>query len=305
MSDFEIESVEQLLAIALAAERNAMTSYSDISKRMQDSGNHELAELFAQIAELEGEHAKEVEQMIQALGIKDLPMAPNTSWQHPQVRDDRDRATNPGISTPYLALAFAVNNEELAFRFYSYVAANAKDGEIKRFAEAFAKEELAHAAMFREQRRRAYHEQRLRAEPNSVAEPDQINSVVDLLAAGIQIEQGIHDLLVTAADMGADVADSMEKSSALITILTQEMSDLAPDPGTTLSHAGVSASENLTFTGEAEVRQAIASAAEQAFMYYDTIADTTENEDIMLKAQQLTHTALNRIDLLGARDKSE
>ena len=299
MSDFEIESVEQLLAIALAAERDAMARYLDISKRMQDSGNHELAELFAQIAESEGGHAKEVEQMIQALGIKNLPVVPKFSWQHPQVRDDRDRATNPGTSTPYLALAYAVNNEDLAFRFYSYVAANAKDSEIRKFAEAFAKEELSHAAMFREQRRRAYHEQRLQAGRNSIAEHGQIYSVVDLLAAGIQIEQAIYDLLVAATDLGIDVSDSMEKSSMLIRTLGKEMSALLKDPGNTPDPVAASAIEKLPFTGEAGVRQAIATAVEQAFRFYDNITDAAQNEDIMLKAQELSHIALNRIDVLG------
>jgi rubrerythrin len=299
MSDFEIESVEQLLAIALAAEHDAMARYSDISKHMRDSGNQELAEMFAQIAELEGDHAKEVEQIIQALGIKDLPEAPKISWQHPRVRDDRDRATSPGTSSPYLALAYAVNNEELAFRFYSYVAANTNDDEIRKFAEAFAKEELSHAAMFRERRRRAYHDQRLQVGGNTIAEPGQIQSLADLLAAAIQIEQGIHDLLVATTNIGIDVSDSVEKSSTLIRNLGQEMSDLLPDPGNTPDPAGDNDAKELTFTGEAGVRQAIAAAAEQAFMFYDTITDAAQNENIMLKAQQLSHFALDRIDSLG------
>jgi rubrerythrin len=51
----------------------------------------------------------------------------------------------------------AVRNEERAFAFWSYVAAFAKDPEIKKAAEAMASEELGHVAALRRERRRAYH----------------------------------------------------------------------------------------------------------------------------------------------------
>ena len=59
--------------------------------------------------------------------------------------------------TPYRALAMAVRNEERAFAFWSYVAGFAKDPEIKKAAEAMAREELGHVAILRKERRRAYH----------------------------------------------------------------------------------------------------------------------------------------------------
>ena len=297
MQDFEIKSLEQLLAIALSTERDAVKRYSAISKRMQNSGNEELVELFADIAQSERDHVKEVEKIIQALGIEELPEAPSVTWQHPLVRDYKDLATSPRTSTPYLALAYAVNNEELAFRFYSYVAANTKDDEIRKFAEVFAQEELSHAALFRERRRRAFHEQRKKAKHSETPSPDQIHSVEDLLATSIQIEQRIYRLLLTAGDIGVDVSANLERSTAVIEKLSQELNDLIPGPDNSLTTAESSASEEETFNSET-VQREIATAIEQAFEFYDSVMEASRDEDVMLKAQELTQLALERIEAL-------
>ena len=53
------------------------------------------------------------------------------------------------MTTPYRALAMAVRNEERAFAFWSYVAAYSEDSEIKKAAEAMAREELGHVSTLR------------------------------------------------------------------------------------------------------------------------------------------------------------
>jgi rubrerythrin len=298
MSDIEVESIEQLLAIALSAERSAARRYTDISAQMRESGNRELADLFSRIAGVEREHANEVEQMIQALGIKDLPAAPAIAWQHPQVRDDRDRATSPGTSTPYLALAYAVNNEELAFRFYSYVAANTKDREVRRFAEVFAKEELAHADLFREQRRRAYHEQRARTDDGQMPVPDEIRSVEGLVNAASQIEKGIRELLVAAESRGLDVSKTIYASNELIEQLGVDQARLSREAGGEPTSEGESAADSVSYTDSEDILRAIARSAERAFMFYDSVTASARDEDTMVKAQALTEKALDRINAL-------
>ena len=300
MSDFEIESLEQLLAIALAAEHDSVVRYSAISKRMQDSGNEELAELFADIAQSERDHVKEIEKIVRTLSIEDLPEASRTPWQHPLVHDYQDLATSPRTSTHYLALAYAVNNEELAFRFYSYVAANAKDDQIRKFAEVFAKEELTHAALFRERRRRAFHEQRMKAERHPVPAPDQIHSISDLLTASTQIEQRIHGLLIAAGDLGIDISDSLQMNSTLIEALAQELTELSGKKDDMAGTSGTGVSEDATFTGET-VQREIATATEQAFEFYDGVMEASRDEEVMLKAQELTRVALERIQMLNSK----
>jgi rubrerythrin len=57
----------------------------------------------------------------------------------------------------------AVQNEERAFAFWSYMAASAKTPDIKSASEAMAREELGHVATLRRERRRAYHRERSHA----------------------------------------------------------------------------------------------------------------------------------------------
>jgi len=268
---------------------------------MRGGGNPEVAEIFARLAEAERDHEKKCEQMVEALGIEDLPEAAGIAWRHPQVRDDRDRATNPGTATPYLALAYAVNNEELAFRYFSYVAANATSDGVRRIAEVLAKEELSHAARYRQQRRRAYHEQLPDAGRNTIPASGEIHSLADLLVAGIQIERRIRDLMVAAEDMQTRLSDSVAQSDSVIEKLSQDLSNLPSTPGPASGSAAGSVDENSTYANQADILRALAAAAEQAFMFYDDITDAARDESVMLKAQELTQIALDRIDALATR----
>ena len=298
VSDPEIESVEQLLAVALVAGRDAAARYTDISGRMRDGGNPEVAEIYARLAEAERDHEQKCERMVEALGIEDLPDAAEIAWRHPQVRDDRDRATNPGTATPYLALAYAVNSEELAFRYFSYVAANARSDGVRRIAEVLAKEELSHAARYRERRRRAYHEQRLNAGRNTITGSGEIHCLADLLTAGIRIERRIRNLMVDAEDTQTGLTDSVAQSNSIIEKLSQDLSTLPSDPSPASGSAAGGVGENSTYANETDSLGAIAAAAEQAFMFYDGITDAAQDESVMLKAQELTQIALDRIDAL-------
>ena len=88
-------------------------------------------------------------------------------WEAPETFDHDTTAEikTSRLMTPYRALSMAVRNEERAFAFWSYVAGFAKDPEIKKAAEAMAREELGHVATLRKERRRAYHSEhdRMRA----------------------------------------------------------------------------------------------------------------------------------------------
>ena len=80
-------------------------------------------------------------------------------WDAPETFDTETAAEirTSRLMTPYRALSMAVRNEERAFAFWSYVAGFAEDPEIKKAAEAMAREELGHVAILRKERRRAYH----------------------------------------------------------------------------------------------------------------------------------------------------
>lgn len=80
-------------------------------------------------------------------------------WEAPETfdADSASEIRTSRLMTPYLALSMAVRNEERAFAFWSCLAALSDDAEIKKVAEAMAREELGHVSILRKERRRAYH----------------------------------------------------------------------------------------------------------------------------------------------------
>lgn len=161
-----LASLDELFALANAMEQEAATRYAQLAEEMARQGKSALATVFNELAAAEREHVDSVQRWSQSRRGK----APDPSlvrWEAPATLDSDETVEIRGskLMTPYRALAMAVRNEERAFAFWSYLAAFAKDPEIKRAAESMASEELGHVAMLRKARRRAYR-QELRLEPD-------------------------------------------------------------------------------------------------------------------------------------------
>jgi len=147
-------------------EREAADRYTGLAAEMQRQNKLDLATVFAELAAAEREHVDSVERWSQSR----LGKAPDPAlvrWEAPETFDSETAAEikTSRLMTPYRALSMAVRNEERAFAFWSYVAGFAKDPEIRKAAEAMAREELGHVATLRKERRRAYHSEhdRMRA----------------------------------------------------------------------------------------------------------------------------------------------
>jgi hypothetical protein len=73
--------------------------------------------------------------------------------------DDEGAGTvAPELVDAYRAFSMAVRNEERAFSFWIYVAAQSPSPELRAAAEQMAREELDHVARLRRERRRAFHQ---------------------------------------------------------------------------------------------------------------------------------------------------
>ena len=153
-----LQSLGELFALANAMEREAADRYTGLANDMQRQNKRDLATVFLQLAAAEREHVDSVARWSQSR----LGKAPDPAlvrWEAPETFDNETAAeiTTSRLMTPYCALSMAVRNEERAFAFWSYVAGFAEDPEIKKAAEAMAREELGHVAILRKERRRAYH----------------------------------------------------------------------------------------------------------------------------------------------------
>ena len=157
-----IKSADDLLAVALALEEAAARRYRELAEWARDRGSTDLATLFAALAAMEAEHEETVKSHNPAAAARPIEPDP-VRWRLPAQFQDGELRSE--LLTPYCALSIAVRNEERAFVYYAYVAAQAERGDIRTLAEELARGELGHAALLRRERRRAFHAAPPAAEP--------------------------------------------------------------------------------------------------------------------------------------------
>lgn len=168
-----LQSLDELFALANAMEKEAADRYSELAEEMRAQDRDDLAAVFAQLAAAEREHVDSVTRWSQLRRGK-TPDPALVRWDAPETFDAEAMAEIKAsrLTTPYRALAMAVRNEERAFAFWSYVAAFTADAEIRKAAEAMAREELAHVATLRKERRSAYHREHKERAGEAAAQVD-------------------------------------------------------------------------------------------------------------------------------------
>jgi rubrerythrin len=159
-----VRSLAELFALAHGMEREAAERYGELAERMRSLGNPKLAAAFERLAADERRHVESVA----GLSIAETGSPPQPSqvrWPPPETLDfEGVDAAAPPLVTEYRVLSVAVRNEERAFTFWAYVAAQADSAAVREAAERMARIELEHVALLRRRRRRAYHlEERKRA----------------------------------------------------------------------------------------------------------------------------------------------
>lgn len=303
MLSTRVKSTADLMSIALQAEREAIRRYSQLAADMRDGGNESAAALFERMVIEEQEHERLLLEWMARQSIVENPDIGPIRWRDPKGSPGRydEEARSPQHSTPYRALAFAVNNEEIAFRFYTQVAAEAKDDNLRQHAETLAREELAHAALLRAERRLAYHEERKTGKIGARPDPAAIHNEADLLIIAIQIDRclvramrEIDSELPRLEALTRDTLKQIDNNQAAL----QQMSPSAAEPAVTASGVDFSqlefgATDSLTTK---LVRLGV--YCDRCFVLYDTIVETTEDESVLQTAQRLAASALDRIGIL-------
>ena len=212
-----IESLEDFFALAHAMEAEAARSYAEFAASMRRQDRPDIAEVFERIAGEERGHAANVAHWSQATGRRN-PEPERLRWSPPPTfeRDDASELAGSQLLTPYRVLSIAARNEERAFAFWTYVAAQTRNEEVRRAAEAMAREELEHVTTFRRERRRAYHI--MRKEGAALA----TKAVATELEAtlGLQLRQGG---LAGSAELAAELARESEALGALASPLQVEV----------------------------------------------------------------------------------
>lgn len=303
MLSTNVKTTGDLMSIALQAEREAIRRYTQLASSMREGGNENVAALFERMVVEEEEHERLLLEWMAQEGIDENPEIEPIKWKDPNVSTTyNDEARDPYYSSPYKALAFAVHNEEIAFRFYTHVAANSENETVRKYAEVLAREELGHAALLRAERRNAYHAEKESNQAQPKLDPKAIHNEADLLAAAIHIDRYLVEQMDNISATSPEIKSLSNETQQQISH-NEDALDTQSAPSTNIKNN----LEQLTLHNanmqekfdDPELQlQRLWSCCDRSFAFYDTIVETAENEDVMLAAQKLTSSALDRIGKL-------
>lgn len=291
----EIKAPGQLLGAALAVEREAIRHYGDMAARMRHYGNHESVALFERLASESLERESQIAEWAELEDIELVELTEPVVWEDPLMPTTYDaEARDPYRSTPYKALAYAAHNTDRAFQLYTHISAIAEDPRTERYAEILAGDALNRSRLLQSRRRRAYHiEQRGPWQKQLDAVLD-LKTVTKLHAVAAGIEQRLADLLTAMGKYYEDLSPIAEQSRQIMEQCRQQLAGAeepvaTPPPPYDMENIGNDLHQDILL---------VFTESERAFNFYDTVIGHAYDEDIMLAAQQLSESALARLEAI-------
>jgi rubrerythrin len=145
-----IETIGEFLAHALELEHESAERYRQLAQSMEIHNNQVIAELFARLAQMSQEHAKEVEE--RAAGV-DLPEIPpwEFKWNCPGSPEaDCMEQDLSYLMTTVQALNLALHNEIRGRDFYAHVAVDSPSREVRHLAGEMTEEESEHVDLLKD-----------------------------------------------------------------------------------------------------------------------------------------------------------
>jgi rubrerythrin len=255
-------------------EQEAAARYRVLSVHMKRQGDNEMAAQFETLANAEDRHVTEIAGRSRAL-LGHPPDLARIRWELPAEFDDA--AAGRASLSAYQALAYAVRNEERAFSFYAYVAAEADRPDIRALAEDLARDELRHATLLRHYRRRAFHAER--------PVPIELPKSVDGLHAASRRWDAEAAAAHTALAETLDQAGEVEEAAIFRRLAAREAG--AAD--------GEAANSVPTLRGAADGLRLL----EAAFDRYTLIGERASDESVLIEAQRLATEIVTRLALTG------
>ncbi|NVO12456.1 MAG: ferritin family protein [Rhodoplanes sp.] len=283
-----VRSMTELFAIAQAMETDAVAYYNAMAVAMRQRGSAALADVFDRLAAVERGHVAQVDDWSRRQHGA-VPEPTRLRWSPPDTFDvPAGEASRSRLITPYGALAAAVRQEERAFTFWSYVAAEAADDEVRRAAEHMALEELEHVAILRRERRSAWHAER------GTRAPSRHLTLADLA----ERERAIAALLAAAPEQiaGARRPELAEQARQAVTRLDALALDHGSEPVASLTGETCSAE---TRSGDAPAStDDLLAAAELLVDAYLAAAEQSQNDAVVSLMHDFAAMAVTRLAAL-------
>lgn len=144
------QTLDELMAQALAMEREAVARYTELADMMEVHNNTEVAALFRQMAEYEGHH---VAQILGDMGwAEEAPVPAAARRAGAGVTDAPETVPIEEmhyLMHPWHALQLALAAEQRAVAFFDALARTTTAEAVRRAAEQMRAEEAEHVALVR------------------------------------------------------------------------------------------------------------------------------------------------------------
>lgn len=289
----EIQSPGQLLGMALSLEREGAKHYADMATRMGRYDNETTTAVYERLAIECGERAAKIAEWARLENIRLVEPDEPISWEDPSRPTTYDaEARDPYRATPYKALAYAVNNADRRFTLHTNIAGTTADEQTKFYAGILAGDALNRSRLLQARRRRAYREEQRGPWQQQLEATMKLRSVAELHAVAAAFEQRLTDLLKTMATYYEDLQDIAVRSQASVDKCTEQFSGSAtqaPPPPYDMEKAGQDVHQDILL---------VFAECERAFNFYDAVMAHALDEDIMLAAQELSESALTRLQAI-------
>jgi rubrerythrin len=201
-----VKSVDEMMAIAHAMEREAAARYAMLADCMRRVDQRDVANLLDGLAAEERGHVDSVERLAQQT-LHHAPGAAPANALLPKTFAREEEATAAVLLSAYRTLSIAVRHEERAFAFWTYVAAHSANSALRDLAETFARQELIHVAKLRQARRRAFHAERDTRRP-AAGDMETGSTAAEIRGEAARLEAAFAAFCVAAAQQlrsGADI----------------------------------------------------------------------------------------------------
>ena len=176
------------MGIAVAIEQEAAGRFHAVARDMQLRDRPDVAQALNELATEHGIHAA-----VLAGRTPEEGQSETDAIRMPQLWPWLFSGSEDCIlaeTTPYQALAFAVDVARRTFELFSYLAMS-DETSVRECAEGLAKAALARAAELRGRRREAYHREQQSTAGNGFPLPQRVESLSDLLTAAKTIDAQI------------------------------------------------------------------------------------------------------------------
>lgn len=285
-----ILTVSDLLEEAAAIERAAARRYAQLAAAMKNAGNAELETLFRQLQHEEESHLQTLRQWGSS-----APEAQQQGGPAPEVSSDEEETFDPYTLTTYNALGIAVRNEDRAFAFFSGVAADAKDREVRELAKRLAHEELAHAAKLRQARREAYRAKDRRSTLDRWGLADtRIDDFAAFRAIAHRLEAG---LAARHEALAARLAGSRTPGAEAIGTVARRSREAAVGLGAIDGPDAREAEVGLPTDVPSALRDMLVDL-EEACSFYMGVGENGPDEPAVAAAQRLAYGAVSRLAVI-------